>query len=170
VRTIAQYKGDPIEPARLFIGGSGEDDVASESRNRIGRWVEASGAGARTEETYDTNLDGERPLHINSATPPHVSVFDNSSEWLNRPTILVSWNNIKMRKEEQRTIARIARVQPSVCRCSRAAQAHADIATIGDWLVELRLKTFASKELNDDVRCARLVARGVHTFSANQLH
>ena len=141
--SIAQHKGDPIFATSLLIRGGGEDDVASESRDRILRRVQPCGTCTCAEESNHADLDGERPLHINCATPPDVAVFDDAFKWVHRPAVLVGGDNVKVCKEEEGTVLLVARVELRVRRRGAPSQSNADIAAIREWLVKLRLQAFA---------------------------
>ena len=141
--SIAQHKGDPIFATRLLIRGGGEDDVASESWDRILRRVQPCSPCTGTEESNHANLDGERPLHINGATTPDVAVLDDAFKWVHRPAVLVGGDNVKVCKEEEGTVLLVARVELRVRRRGAPSQSNADIAAIREWLVKLRLQAFA---------------------------
>ena len=170
VLAVAQHKGDPIFATRLLIRGGGEDDVASESWDRILRRVQPCSPCTGTEESNHTDLDGERPLHINGATPPDVAVLDDAFKWVHRPAVLVGGDNVKVCKEEEGTVLFVTRIKFRIRRRGAPSQPDTDIASIREWLVELRLQAFALQQLNEHLRRARLVSRWIHTLGADQLH
>ena len=143
VLSIAQHKRDPIFATSLLIRGRGEDDVAPQTRDWILRWVQPCGPCTGTEESNHANLDGERTLHINGATPPDVAVLDDAFKWVHRPAVLVGGDNVKVCKEEEGAALLVTRVEHRIRRRGAPSQANADIAAIWDWFVELRLQAFA---------------------------
>ena len=83
---------------------------------------------------------------------------------------MIGGNYVKVREEEECSVFRIAWVELRICSGGAAAQSHADIAAVWDWLKELRLQAFAAEQLNQHLCGARLVPRWVHALGANELH
>ena len=170
VLSIAEDECNPVFAARLLVRRGGEDDVASESGDRIFCWIQTCGACAGAEESNHANLHGERPLHINCAATPDVAVLYDAFKWVHRPAVLVCGDNVQVREEEECAVLLVARVKRWVGGGGAAAQAHADVAAIGDRLEELWLQTLALQEFNQHLGGACLISWRVDALGANQLH
>ena len=75
-----------------------------------------------------------------------------------------------MCEEEECAVLLVARVKRWVGGGGAAAQAHADVAAIGDRLEELWLQTLALQEFNQHLGGACLISWRVDALGANQLH
>ena len=101
-------------PARLLVGGRGEQDVAAEAGDRVARRIEAGGARLGREQAHDPELHRDHGLHVDRAAAVDVAVVEVGRERIVTPALGRRRHDIEMRQQEQRLAAGAVAAQPGV--------------------------------------------------------
>ena len=79
LQPVRPVRGDPasaVDRPRLLVGRAGEQDVAAQARDRIGRGIEAGRARLLDQPLDDAELERDHPLHVDRAATVDVAVGD----------------------------------------------------------------------------------------------
>ncbi len=74
LRAMLRHPLGTGQAAGLLVGGAGEQDVASETGDRVAGRVETGRPRLRGEQPHDPELHGDHRLHVDGAAPVDVAV------------------------------------------------------------------------------------------------
>ena len=140
--------GDPFRaggPARLLVCGTGEQDVAAETRDRVAGRVEPGGTGLGGQEPDDPDLHRDHRLHVDGAAAVDVAALDVGGERMVRPAFGRGRDDVEVRQQQERLAA-----------AAVSAQSRVDGAATGFGFDDLRFEPDLDEKSGDPARHAEL--------------
>ena len=108
----------PRHPASLFVGRAGEQDVATQARDRVAGGVAADRPGFAGQQPDDPEFHRHHRLHVHGAAAIDVAIGEVGGERVVAPALRWRGDDVEVREEEQRVAAAAIAVEADVDRAA----------------------------------------------------